>query len=295
MKPFFTVFLILLYVHSIAGLNCSGPHEYEYEFTPVCPLECGTVHLMRCVAKTATPSCQCKDGTVRDTKHNKCVNLNECPNYYATDPLVCEGENEQYAEQVSACPPTCQHPVGPLCMAIIHKPSCVCAMGTIRDTVSGKCVTRDNCPKIAEPQNNSETPLVCNGENEIYKEYESACPPTCERPESLCAAIVHKPSCVCTSGTVRDTVSKKCVALDQCPKITDQKPLEFLSADKLVCDGVNEEYSELSAACPYTCENRHVEHCPMVFNKPSCICKKETIRDTISGNCIDPNKCPIID
>ena len=66
----------------------------------------------------------------------------------SSESLECNGVNEEFAEVVSACPPTCSRPVGPLCQAVIRKPSCVCRAGTIRDTVSNRCVRREECPKI---------------------------------------------------------------------------------------------------------------------------------------------------
>ena len=61
--------------------------------------------------------------------------------------LDCEGANEVFREVVSACPLTCLHHTGPHCMALIRKPSCVCAEGTVRDTSTNRCVKIEDCPQ----------------------------------------------------------------------------------------------------------------------------------------------------
>ena len=70
--------------------------------------------------------------------------------------------------------------------------------------------------------------IVCNGLNEVFSEWVSACPSKCPTtgiqrptppPPQTCMAIVHNPSCICTNGTIRDTLNNKCVKSEDCPKI----------------------------------------------------------------------------
>ncbi|CAG2172877.1 unnamed protein product [Oppiella nova] len=146
MKIIITLLLIQFGFLCVFGLDCSGQHEFEYQYTPVCPLNCLTLHTARCSSYRNVSSCQCTDGTIRDTASGKCIAMDQCPKQTKQQPIECK-VNERYAESVSACPTSCEHPVGPVCGAIIHKPSCVCISGTVRDKVNNVCVKFEDCPK----------------------------------------------------------------------------------------------------------------------------------------------------
>ncbi|CAG2173864.1 unnamed protein product [Oppiella nova] len=231
------------------GSDCCGPNEAVYSPTPACPYTCQNLHQIHCFAIIGEASCQCTNGTIRDTASGKCVPQSRCPKITTHE---CPA-NQTYAQTMSACPPTCTNPNGPICDAIIDKAGCVCISETVRDTVNNA---------VSSP-----TP---------------ACPYTCQNLHHIhCFALEDVASCQCITGTIRDTTSGQCVPQSQCPKLTTQP----------TCPA-NQIYAQTMSACPPTCANPNGPLCQAIIVKPGCVCIPGTVRETTNNVCIKPGDCP---
>jgi hypothetical protein len=62
-------------------LLCDGEHEHLSHVTPVCPMSCQSLGRAHCMSLIMKDSCQCSEGTIRDTVSGKCVKHEECPNH----------------------------------------------------------------------------------------------------------------------------------------------------------------------------------------------------------------------
>jgi len=217
----FFVTVITLYTVS-AELVCDAPNQMHSNVTPMCPRTCKKEPL--CLGLINKESCQCAVGYVRLSNTNTtCVKEAECPDSKVDQPLLCKGENEQLYQYTPVCPETCDTLNKMRCLAIIDKPSCQCTNNTVRDTNTNKCVAREECPTVKSY--NELAPIVCEAPNERFSEWISACPLKCplhgQKPSPMtCQAIVYQPSCVCTNGTIRDTVNNRCVRPEECPPVS---------------------------------------------------------------------------
>ncbi|CAG2172876.1 unnamed protein product [Oppiella nova] len=237
----------------VFGLTCNGPNEALTSPTPACPLTCQSRNSMRCMAIEDVASCQCTNGTIKDTASGKCVPQSQCPKSKHKRQANGCGINEKYSTFSPVCYYTCAHPTGPLCKALRYPPACVCISGTVRDTVNNAMT--------------SPTP---------------ACPYTCQNLHQIhCFALEEVASCQCITGTIRDTTSGKCVPQSQCPNpiMSPQCP-------------ANQTYVQSMSACPPTCANPRGPLCQAIIRKAGCVCKSGTVRDKVNNLCVKPADCP---
>ncbi|GFT45329.1 zonadhesin [Nephila pilipes] len=230
-------------------------NEVYKECGTACPPTCTHRQGQRPCPSGCVKGCFCREGFVRDPT-GKCVQPQFCP-------VVC-GENEEFKECGTACPPTCTHRLGRLPCPQSCVRGCFCREGFVRDP-TGKCVPPQMCP------------MVC-GENEEFKECGTACPPTCAHPKGQrpCQEKCVR-GCFCREGFVRDP-SGKCVRPQYCPVVCQE----------------NEEYKDCGSVCQRTCDNLGVPitFCPLPCAK-GCFCKPGYVRNR-DGKCVLPNTCPVV-
>jgi hypothetical protein len=280
------VFSSILSIVYSEELVCSGEHEKLSEVTPPCPVTCASIVnplKVQCLGVTLNePSCQCSEGTARDTTSGKCVTREEC--LKTTPELVCDAETEHLSPTTPCHTTTCENRLikGPICMSIMLKPSCQCNAGYVRSGANGKCVKTEACSAaVITPE------PVCNAETEHLSPTTPCFIPNCQHrvQNVMCIQInVTKASCLCNTGTIRDTANGKCVKPEEC-SATAITP-------ELVCDASTEHLSSTTPCHIPTCQNRNEKAiCMSILMRPSCQCNAGTIRSTANGKCIAPEKC----
>ncbi|XP_058456840.1 uncharacterized protein LOC131434202 [Malaya genurostris] len=127
--------------------------------------------------------------------------------------------------------------------------------------------------------------------NEVLRQSPPSCEPTCyedcQHTPRLCPHV-HKPSCVCKPGYVRN--NGVCIPRNQCFGGTiDRRGYE--ESNERFCHA-NEDLLRSPPCCEPTCfDDCSNRICPLVFvDKPTCVCKTGLVRH--NGMCISPRKCP---
>lgn len=157
------------------------------------------------IAPGGYPPCFCAEGYVRDTVNGNCVLQEECT---YIDPPACENPHEIR----TGCETDCNDMM--LCAAILpggYLP-CLCEDGYVRNTESGNCVLREECPRVEPPP--------CEGLNEIR----TGCETDCDNM-TKCAGIVPGgfAPCFCEDGYRRDA-NQECILAEDCPVDTPPPP-----------------------------------------------------------------------
>ncbi|CEF69530.1 Trypsin Inhibitor-like, cysteine rich domain-containing protein [Strongyloides ratti] len=224
-----------------------------------------------CVKSCGPPKCECITGYVRNTVTGQCIRPPQCPAKPPSKP-VCKA-NEVYNECASPCEPTCENQ-NPTCVRKCDPPKCECVTGFVRNTKTGDCIRPSQCPR------NPPSKPVCK-RNEVYVECFTACEPTCENPNPTCVKKCNPPGCECAPGFVRNTRTGECIYLSQCPRVPPNVP---------VCGGRNEVFNQCSSLCEPTCKNQNPT-CVKSCGPPKCECARGFVRNTNTGDCINPSQC----
>ncbi|XP_055930162.1 zonadhesin-like [Argiope bruennichi] len=232
-----------------------GENEVFKECGTACPVTCENRLIPQQCTKQCVRGCFCAPGFIRGP-FGKCILPQQCP-------LIC-GENEEFKECGTACPPTCANKtIQGLCPNTCVR-GCFCRKHFVRDQ-SGRCVLPQLCP------------IEC-GQNEEFKECGTACPLTCTNHTSqgFCPNICIR-GCFCRAGYVKDS-SGRCILPQQCPAACRE----------------NEDFQQCGPACPATCDSisRPTAPCPLPCTS-GCFCKPGFVRGP-EGRCILPTTCPII-
>ncbi|CRK88682.1 CLUMA_CG002351, isoform A [Clunio marinus] len=179
---------------------------------------------------------------------------------------VCIGENEEYKDCGSSCPPTCENPDPEACITLCVV-GCFCKDGYYRDTSTNQCVLLDECP--GNPH--------CE-ENEIFTECETLCPKSCNNMADFkaCPITQCNPGCVCDSGYVLNTVIGKCVLPEDC--------FVDCSRNETFIDCHGEDRCETKCNSQMNC--RFSNDC-----SNNCVCRTGYFRDDESGLCVKPMDC----
>ncbi|CAG2179073.1 unnamed protein product [Oppiella nova] len=166
---------------------------------------------------------------------------------------------------MSACPPTCANPNGPLCKAIIAKPGCVCISGTVRETTNNDKLVdlmRFGCHQhLPVPLRVKTVTLPDVGPSKKRRRV-SALPALSETP-------------LPESVSLRVSAPTREIGKRQTP----------------IC-GSNESYSTFSPVCYYTCAHPTGVLCQGIIRKAGCVCISGTVRDTVNNVCVQPADCP---
>ncbi|CAF0766820.1 unnamed protein product [Rotaria sordida] len=201
----YTTFLLLLTTivqgNSPPAPVCGNNEQYT----------CGSVCIETCDYKPTICSfmcrfgCFCQDGYVRQSNDTSspCVKREDCNK---TDVPQC-GDNEEYQQCGSACPPTCNDfsyplPKEPQACIAICKPGCFCKKGYFR-TNNNQCVQQEKC---------------CTGDNEQYTDCGPACVETCNYVPQVCTEQCVR-GCFCQStDCVRkdNSTGSTCIKREQC-------------------------------------------------------------------------------
>ncbi|XP_055949174.1 zonadhesin-like isoform X5 [Argiope bruennichi] len=250
------------------------PHtcREDEEFLPcgsACPPSCSTLgkNNFACIA-LCVPGCFCKQGLIRN-EQGECVKPEDCPQN------TC-GEDEEYRDCGSACPPTCSDLGRNQICTQQCVPGCFCREGLVRNE-EGECVEPEDCPQP-----------TCN-EDEEYKECGSSCPPSCSNlGKNIICTKECSPGCFCREGLVRNDEGE-CVEPEECPQ--DENPEVTTPAVPTDTCGANEEYKNCGTACPSTCANIGMDRICTLECVPGCFCKKGFVRND-QGQCVEPDDCP---
>nr|WDD44669.1 zonadhesin 1 [Ephestia kuehniella] len=218
--------------------------------------------------------CVCAHNYLRNS-NGDCIPEDECPDSCGGDPNAIPGcgvncgrlcSNYKVGSEV-ACPDIC------------NLNGCDCKEGFVLDTVSGKCVLPNQCPKSED---------WCGGDPNAKPGCGINCGRLCSNykngDEVSCIALCKEDGCDCKEGYVYDTVSGRCVLPDQCPCDEDQ------------CNKPNEEYVQCPGCSPGTCESINKTYsCPAEPADPSeckgaCRCKPGYYYNKI-GDCITESQC----
>lgn len=176
-------------------------------------LTCGSACVETCTHRpeiciaVCKAGCFCEKGYVResDKTDSPCIKQEECRK--PTDVPQC-GENEQFSECASSCPPTCKDWSYPLpkppkiCNKMCNR-GCFCKHGFYRSN-NGKCVQREEC---------------CS-ESEMFTDCGSACVETCDDKPQICTEQCVA-GCYCKQvDYVRqnNSTGSSCIHRNQCPK-----------------------------------------------------------------------------
>ncbi|CAL1266709.1 unnamed protein product [Larinioides sclopetarius] len=250
--------------------QCGENEEYYEDCAPSCGGTCETykkLPILNC--RLCRPGCWCSKGLVK-RKDGKCVPKDQCgaPTDVTPSPADSCGEDEEYQDCGSACPPTCAT-LGRTdfaCLAVCV-PGCFCKEGLVRND-QGDCVEPEDCPQ-----------KTCSKDEE-YKECGSSCPPTCSTlgKRQICTRECV-PGCFCREGLVRNDQGE-CVEPEDCPP--DENPQKC---------GEDEEYTDCGSACPPTCSNIGKDQVCTDQCVPGCFCAEGLVRNE-KGECVEPEECP---
>ncbi|GBO42387.1 hypothetical protein AVEN_105667-1, partial [Araneus ventricosus] len=183
------------------------------------------------------------------------------------------GEDEEYTDCGSSCPPTCPNIAKDQVCTDQCVPGCFCREGLVRND-KGECVEPEECPR--------RVPEKC-GEDEKYYDCAPSCGGTCDtyNMTAVILCLPCGPGCWCNEGLVKNNEGK-CVPPEQC---------DVPKGPNKLC-GVNEiYYDECAPSCKGTCDthDKNVD-CPECT--PGCWCKKGYLKNQY-GKCIPKRKCNI--
>ncbi|XP_035220585.1 zonadhesin-like isoform X2 [Stegodyphus dumicola] len=233
-----------------------------------CPPTCENKGKTVPCTQQCVPGCFCKRGLVRSID-GKCIHPGQCPNEGNEHQLIplqdrC-GEDEEFLNCGSACPPSCSNKDRSAPCTLQCVKGCFCKRGLVRNQ-HGKCVPPDACPKEKR----------CR-KDEIFLDCGSACPPSCANKDKQTPCTLQCVSgCFCKTGLVRKE-DGMCIPPEQCPR-TDR------------C-GKDEVFLDCGSACPPTCENKGKSTpCPFQCVR-GCFCKHGLVRNE-NRKCVPPEQCP---
>lgn len=289
--------------------QCVRPHECDAQIhhkiplqipstSQTCPaneefLACGSACVPTCANPQPSPVCTkncvvgcfCKQGHLRNS-NGVCVPANQCE-----QTLHRCGENEEY-RQCKGCDGTCDHP-NPMCPRICI-PGCACKRGYLRAAQNGKCIPKEECPKVDALQTSMTAPECPS--NEVFQTCGTACPATCAKPHPspVCTknCVI---GCFCKQGYLRNAKGV-CVPAANCDATEVKKPEPQCVSDREFY--VDECGSQLD--CMSTCHTppaflvRGVpqipKKCAQLQCKPACVCKHPYVRN-VDGTCVHRNEC----
>ncbi|CAG5091378.1 Oidioi.mRNA.OKI2018_I69.PAR.g13019.t1.cds [Oikopleura dioica] len=207
--------------------------------------------------------CTCPDQSqTYDKESQTCVSRDECPK-------TC-GENEDWNDCGTACPPVCGEPAPAFCIEMCIS-GCECEKGFIRDGKGGNCIPEDSCPAESEQS--------CPN-NEHFVDCVEECGPQCSFPRPVCdqrpPGVPCDGGCTCDDGFLRDEAGN-CQSEDKCPSE--------------ICPE-NEVWSPCDRTCEDTCENPDFSKVcrPIACGKAMCTCAYGYARNE-GGLCISKKKC----
>uniref|UniRef100_A0A0N5CAQ9 TIL domain-containing protein n=1 Tax=Strongyloides papillosus TaxID=174720 RepID=A0A0N5CAQ9_STREA len=159
------------------------------------------------------------------------------------------------------------------------------------------CETNSECVQLDQCYNKAKTtkkPTTTTGKcppNENWANCRSACEPNCldniKKPKP-CPRICKPAGCQCIEGFVRDDFTKKCVKREQCPKTTTPFPTTTRKCKN------NEIWNYCGSLCEPKCSDdpKKIKPCPLICQVGGdCVCKKDYVRDEVTGECVKRNKC----
>ncbi|XP_013174037.1 PREDICTED: zonadhesin-like isoform X3 [Papilio xuthus] len=243
---------------------CGGNATYT-DCASSCPLTCENLKPEVCIFLCKpNVTCQCKPSYVL-SPNGDCILPEDCP---AIPPPEC-GKNEVSTVCKTRCPSDlCDSGKQQgICRPGPCRPGCNCKEGYARDS-NGKCIPKDQCPKIPTP---------CGG-NATYTDCASSCPLTCENPKPEVCIFGCKPNvtCQCKPSYVLSP-NGDCILPQDCP------------APK--CGG-NATIVACASSCPSTCQTLNPQSCTAQCNPNSCQCNSSYILSKPKGECILPVDCP---
>ncbi|KPJ02419.1 Zonadhesin [Papilio xuthus] len=243
---------------------CGGNATYT-DCASSCPLTCENLKPEVCIFLCKpNVTCQCKPSYVL-SPNGDCILPEDCP---AIPPPEC-GKNEVSTVCKTRCPSDLcdSEKQQGICRPGPCRPGCNCKEGYARDS-NGKCIPKDQCPKIPTP---------CGG-NATYTDCASSCPLTCENPKPEVCIFGCKPNvtCQCKPSYVLSP-NGDCILPQDCP------------APK--CGG-NATIVACASSCPSTCQTPNPQSCTAQCNPNSCQCNSSYILSKPKGECILPVDCP---
>ena len=275
-------------VFILLALGAVGVVAFQF---PLCPRDkvqksCGCVTTCEDIENDITctgceSGCFCQDGEVEYD--------GEC-----SDPSVCVSEevppedNEEFPDSDDENP---EDGAGMVSDSDSDDENPEDGAGMVSDSDSDDENPEDGAGMVSDSDSDDENPEDGAGtdsdsddENEndcpgdkIYNPCGSACPPTCEDTDQLCALNCEE-GCFCPAGTV--DYKGKCLDPDECPGVTTE-PMEC---------GANETYSECGNACTQNCDNRdEIFFCAAVC-KEGCFCKENYFRNA-NEECVAVEDC----
>ncbi|GBM98796.1 Zonadhesin [Araneus ventricosus] len=232
-----------------------GENEEFKECGTACPVTCANLTRQGLCSNACVRGCFCRANFVKDPS-GRCVLPQLCP-------VVC-GENEEFKECGTACPPTCANFTSQRFCPNACIRGCFCREGFVKDP-SGRCVLPQLCPAVCK-------------ENEEFQQCGPACPITCDtisRPTAPCP-LPCTSGCFCKPGFVKGP-DGRCILPTSCP---------------VIC-GENEEFKECGTACPLTCANSTQQGVCSNACVRGCFCRPGFVKDA-TGKCILPQTCPVV-
>jgi len=179
--------------------------------------------------------------------------------------------------QVLGCLPPCEETCGapaPTCASKCVT-ACYCKPGYVRlsNVTGSRCVLKARCNLI----NHKPRAVQTCGENQVYNECGSACPPSCDglfypQTSQVCTAQCVA-GCFCKPGYFR-TKDGKCITPEEC------------------CTEKNEIFNQCGTGCPRTCQSVSIPPCDKQCVQ-GCFCRPDFVREnnSTSSRCIQLKKC----
>uniref|UniRef100_A0A1I7TYW5 TIL domain-containing protein n=1 Tax=Caenorhabditis tropicalis TaxID=1561998 RepID=A0A1I7TYW5_9PELO len=125
----------------------------------------------------------------------------------------------------------------------------------------------------------------CFGRNEERKACGTACEPTCANQNPICTKQCVNNVCQCSSGFVRDSMTRQCVRPSQCRNINN--PNQPQTPQR--CQA-NESFRSCGSACEPSCNNQN-PICTQQCIPNVCQCSNGFIRDPNTRQCVRPSQC----
>ncbi|PAV61480.1 hypothetical protein WR25_11323 isoform D [Diploscapter pachys] len=289
-----------------------GTNEIYRECSKDCEANCENPN-PQCSRFCGSPSCQCKDGYVRDLSGN-CIEMSACtvtPPDVAIEPAIPDpvaptfecGEYEEPTECVGTM--DCQEHCSAHKMAcpMICSQGCACKEGYVRSDDTHACISRSSCPNAgvtgAAVAGTSAGPIVAPGSqcgaNETFSQCSAGidCQPSCVPNKMACPEICME-GCSCAAGYVRNSTGF-CILQTDCDVATTGPVAGVSSPSQNDYEGsacsANETFSSCSAGidCQPSCTPSNTA-CPAVCLE-GCNCAEGYVRNA-TGFCILTQDCP---